>query len=93
MSQSFTADDEGAGLVSGQSRDPASSPVARAIAMTKTNLPFSFTVAWVFAVTLSVFPPITVSVLPMDPTTNRPISSPLHLSALNVGDLGRLNLS
>ena len=51
MSQSFTADDEGTGLVSGQSRD-ASSPVARTIAMIKTNLPFNFTVAWVFAVTL-----------------------------------------
>ena len=52
MSQSFTADDEGAGLVSGQSRDATSSPVARTIAMIKTNLPFNFTVAWVFAVTL-----------------------------------------
>jgi len=52
MSQSFTADDEGAGLVSGQSKDVTSSPVARTIAMIKTNLPFNFTVAWVFAVTL-----------------------------------------
>ena len=52
MSQSITADDEGTGLVSGQSRDATSSPVARTIAMIKTNLPFNFTVAWVFAVTL-----------------------------------------
>jgi equilibrative nucleoside transporter 1/2/3 len=52
MSQSFTADDEGTGLVSGRSRDAAPSPVARTIAMIKTNLAFNFTVAWVFIVTL-----------------------------------------
>lgn len=52
MSQSFTDDDEGAGLVSGRSREVASSPVARMIAMIETNLPFNFTVAWVFVVTL-----------------------------------------
>lgn len=52
LSQSFTADDEGAGLVSGQSRDATSSPVVRTIEMIKTNLPFNFTVAWVFIVTL-----------------------------------------
>jgi len=52
LSQSFTADSEGAGLVSGQSRDTAPSPVARTIAMIRTNLPFNFTVAWVFGVTL-----------------------------------------
>lgn len=54
MSQSFTADDEGAGLVSGRSRDrdAASGPATRMIAMIKTNLPFNFTVAWVFVVTL-----------------------------------------
>jgi len=54
MSQSITADDEGAGLVSGRSRDhgAASSPVARTIAMIKTNLAFNFTAAWVFVVTL-----------------------------------------
>jgi equilibrative nucleoside transporter 1/2/3 len=52
MSQSFTADDEGTGLVSGHSRDATSSPVARTIAMIRTNLAFNFTVAWTFAVTL-----------------------------------------
>jgi len=52
MSQSFTADGEGVGLVSGRSRDATPSPVARMIAMIKTNLPFNFTVAWVFIVTL-----------------------------------------
>jgi len=91
MSQSFTADDEGAGLVSGRSRDETPSPVARTIAMIKTNLAFNFTVAWVFAVTLSVFPPITVSVLPMNPTTNRLIFTSLHFFVFNVGDfIGRL---
>lgn len=49
MSQSFTVDGEGTGLVSGR---PASSPFARSIAMIKTNLPFNFTVACVFGVTL-----------------------------------------
>jgi len=51
MSSSLTAD-EGTGLVSGGSRDATSSPIARTIAMIKTNLAFNFTVAWVFIVTL-----------------------------------------
>ena len=52
LSQSFTADDEGTGLVSGRSSDVIPNSVARTIAMIKTNLAFNFTVAWVFAVTL-----------------------------------------
>ena len=52
MSQTSTVDDEGVGLVSGGSKDIASNPFARTIAMIKTNLAFNFTVAWVFAVTL-----------------------------------------
>jgi hypothetical protein len=52
MSQSLTADDEGTGLVSEQARDTAHNPVARTIAMIKTNLAFNFAVAWVFVVTL-----------------------------------------
>jgi solute carrier family 29 (equilibrative nucleoside transporter), member 1/2/3 len=39
----------------------------------------------------SVFPPITVSVLPMDPATNRLIFSSLHFFVFNLGDFsGRL---
>ena len=52
LSQSFTSDGEGAGLVSGRSRVAPPSPVARTIAMIRTNLPFNFTAAWVFTVTL-----------------------------------------
>ena len=52
LSSSFTADGEETGLVSGRSRDVTSSPIARTLAMVKTNLPFNFTVAWVFTVTL-----------------------------------------
>ena len=52
MSQNFTVDGEGTGLVSGRSKDAAPSPFARTIEMIKTNLAFNFTVAWVFAVTL-----------------------------------------
>ena len=51
MSQSFTADDDGVALASEQPRSTASSPVARAISMIKTNLPFNFAVAWTFLVT------------------------------------------
>lgn len=52
MSQSLAADDEGTGLVSGGPRDATPGPVARTIAMIKTNFAFNFTVAWVFIVTL-----------------------------------------
>ena len=51
MPQSFTAEDEGAGLVSGQSGGATSSLVSRTIAMIKANLPFTFAVAWVFVAT------------------------------------------
>ena len=52
MSQSFSVDDEGAGLVSGRLKEATPSPFARTIAMIKTNLAFNFTVAWVYVVTL-----------------------------------------
>lgn len=52
MSRSFSADDEGTGLVSGRSRDATPTPMASTLAMIKTNLPFNFAVMWVFVVTL-----------------------------------------
>ena len=52
LSQSLTADGEGASLVSGRLRDVTSSPIARTIAMVRTNLAFNFTVGWVFMITL-----------------------------------------
>ena len=52
MYQSFTDDDEGAALISTRPGDATPNPVARTIAMIKTNLPFNFAIAWVFIVTL-----------------------------------------
>ena len=49
MSQNFTVDGEGTGLVSGRSKQTA---FARMMAMIKTNLAYNFTAGWVFAVTL-----------------------------------------
>ncbi|OCH95953.1 hypothetical protein OBBRIDRAFT_787800 [Obba rivulosa] len=58
--------------------------------LAKLNLPYNFAVAYVFAITLSVFPPLTVSVRPTNPATHPLLFSTVHFLIFNVGDfLGR----
>ncbi|GJE84933.1 equilibrative nucleoside transporter 1 [Phanerochaete sordida] len=56
----------------------------------KTNVVFNFSVAYVFITTLSVFPPITLSILPTDPRTHPLLFTAIHFFVFNLGDfLGR----
>ncbi|KAI0771979.1 nucleoside transporter-domain-containing protein [Trametes elegans] len=56
----------------------------------KTNATYNIAVAGVFAVTLSVFPPITISVQPTNPQVHPLIFSAVHFLMFNLGDfLGR----
>ncbi|EMD40447.1 hypothetical protein CERSUDRAFT_148466 [Gelatoporia subvermispora B] len=60
------------------------------VRLAKLNLPYNVAVACVFAITLSVFPPLTVSVRPTNPATHPLLFSVVHFLIFNVGDfLGR----
>ncbi|KAI0356513.1 hypothetical protein OH77DRAFT_1423442 [Trametes cingulata] len=56
------------------------------IRIAKTNTVFNVAVAYVFVVTLAVFPPITVSVLPTNPSVHALIFSAVHFLMFNIGD-------
>jgi len=53
----------------------------------KSNLTYNLGVAYVFVVTLAVFPPITISIAPTNPATNPLLFSVFHFLVFNVGDL------
>ncbi|CCM03372.1 uncharacterized protein FIBRA_05502 [Fibroporia radiculosa] len=60
------------------------------VRMAKLNLPYNFAVAYVFAITLSVFPPITVSIQSTNPAMHPLLFSAIHFLIYNIGDfLGR----
>ncbi|KAI0347455.1 hypothetical protein BDW22DRAFT_1368089 [Trametopsis cervina] len=52
----------------------------------KANVIYNMAVAYVFVVTLAVFPPITISVLPTNPATHPLLFSAIHFFVFNVGD-------
>ncbi|CDO74637.1 hypothetical protein BN946_scf184325.g24 [Trametes cinnabarina] len=56
------------------------------IKIAKTNVLFNIAVAYVFVVTLAVFPPITISVLPTNPLVHPLIFSAVHFLMFNIGD-------
>ncbi|KAI0921408.1 hypothetical protein AcW1_004606 [Taiwanofungus camphoratus] len=58
--------------------------------LVKLNLPFNFSVAYVFFITLCVFPPITVSIQSVNPSTHPLLFGAVHFLMYNIGDfLGR----
>lgn len=62
--------------------------VPRLLRVFKANAPYNFAVAYVFLVTLAVFPPITASVQPANPARFSPlVFTSLHFFVFNVGDL------
>ncbi|KAI0650151.1 nucleoside transporter-domain-containing protein [Trametes meyenii] len=56
------------------------------VRVAKANGVFNVAVAYVFIVTLAVFPPITVSVLPTNPTVHPLVFSAVHFLMFNIGD-------
>ncbi|KAJ3520310.1 hypothetical protein NM688_g9182 [Phlebia brevispora] len=60
------------------------------IRVAKSNLIYNLAVAYVFIITLAVFPPITISIKPTNPATHPLVFSTVHFLVFNVGDwLGR----
>ncbi|KAM6495656.1 Nucleoside transporter domain containing protein [Amanita muscaria] len=53
----------------------------------KENIIYEFAVAYVFIITLSVFPPITTSILPTSPDIHPLLFSSIHFLVFNTGDL------
>ncbi|KZV77161.1 hypothetical protein PENSPDRAFT_645434 [Peniophora sp. CONT] len=65
---------------------PAKDTKARILDIAGRNLVYEVAVAYVFIVTLSVYPPITISVQPVHPDTNGLIFSSVHFLIFNLGD-------
>ncbi|KZT12879.1 uncharacterized protein LAESUDRAFT_640138 [Laetiporus sulphureus 93-53] len=55
--------------------------------LVRLNLPYNIAVAYVFVITLSVYPPITISVRSSNPGTHQLLFSAIHFLVYNVGDL------
>jgi len=53
----------------------------------KENIIYEFAVAYVFIITLSVFPPITTSILPTNPDIHPLLFTSIHFLVFNAGDL------
>ncbi|KAH8106313.1 nucleoside transporter-domain-containing protein [Cristinia sonorae] len=56
------------------------------IRVAKSNIVYNLAVAYVFVITLSVFPPITISIVPTNPATHPLLFSAVHFLVFNVGD-------
>ncbi|KAG6919287.1 hypothetical protein DXG01_007419 [Tephrocybe rancida] len=71
-------------------RESFTSDKKRIIRVAKANVTFELAVAYVFIVTLAVYPPITTSVQPTNPATHPLLFNAIHFLVFNVGDfLGR----
>ncbi|KAF8165080.1 nucleoside transporter-domain-containing protein [Crassisporium funariophilum] len=78
--------DERRGLISTGPSDLASDR-ANTIRVAKLNVTYEVAVAYVFVITLAVFPPITTSIQPTNPTTHPLLFSAVHFLVFNCGDL------
>ncbi|KAJ7688385.1 nucleoside transporter-domain-containing protein [Mycena rosella] len=82
--------DELRGLVS-TGRSDLSDEKGQIIRVAKANVIFEVAVAYVFVVTLAVYPAITTSILATNPNTHPLLFSALHFLVFNIGDFtGRL---
>ncbi|KAH9482484.1 Equilibrative nucleoside transporter 1 [Psilocybe cubensis] len=82
--------DEREGLVTHVSSTSAIEDTANAFRVGRANAIYEVAVAYVFIVTLAVYPPITTSVQPTNPSTHPLLFSAFHFLVFNVGDfLGR----
>ncbi|KAF7432835.1 hypothetical protein PC9H_004778 [Pleurotus ostreatus] len=77
--------DEIQGLVSGH-RHEFHDEKKRIIRVARLNVTYEVAVAYVFIVTLAVFPPITASVQTTNPTTHPLLFSAIHFLMFNIGD-------
>ncbi|KXN87949.1 Equilibrative nucleoside transporter 1 [Leucoagaricus sp. SymC.cos] len=57
------------------------------IRVAKVNIMYEVAVAYVFLITLAVFPPITTSIMPVNPETHPLLFTSIHFLVFNIGDL------
>jgi len=79
--------DELTGLVVDARRNPPTSANSRVFDVMKRNSSFMFSIAYVFAVTLAVYPAITVRVRSVNPGIHPMLFIAVHFLAFNSGDL------
>ncbi|KAI0080672.1 hypothetical protein K474DRAFT_1589283 [Panus rudis PR-1116 ss-1] len=78
---------ESANLLSGHSALASNSEKRKQILrVAKGNIVYNLAVAYVFLVTLAVFPPITISIQSTNPATHPLLFSAVHFLVFNVGD-------
>ncbi|KJA30007.1 hypothetical protein HYPSUDRAFT_81619 [Hypholoma sublateritium FD-334 SS-4] len=78
------------GLISSELASSLKIDKANAFRVAKLNMPYEVAVAYVFVVTLAVYPPITTSIRPTNPNTHPLLFSAVHFLVFNIGDfLGR----
>ncbi|KAF9452165.1 hypothetical protein P691DRAFT_756628 [Macrolepiota fuliginosa MF-IS2] len=71
-------------------RSEAGDDRRQAIRVAKANIIYEVAVAYVFLITLAVYPPITTSIMPVNPETHPLLFSSIHFLVFNIGDfLGR----
>ncbi|KAF8897201.1 nucleoside transporter-domain-containing protein [Infundibulicybe gibba] len=71
-------------------QDDASDERGQIMRIAKANVIYEIAGAYVFVVTLAVFPPITTSIRPTNPNTHPLLFSAVHFLVFNIGDfLGR----
>ncbi|TRM68483.1 nucleoside transporter-domain-containing protein [Schizophyllum amplum] len=86
-----TPDERHALVSAGPTEGSASAQIWR---VARSNVLYEIAVAYVFVVTLSVFPPITISVEPVNPSFHPLLFSAVHFLMFGLGDfIGRYMLS
>ncbi|KIJ70470.1 hypothetical protein HYDPIDRAFT_78688 [Hydnomerulius pinastri MD-312] len=86
--------EERRGLVSHGPSSAISDPKTHALRVLKENFIFMFSIAYVFVVTLAVFPTITVTIQSTNPNVHPLLFTAIHFLAFNTGDfMGRYSCS
>ncbi|KAG6833854.1 hypothetical protein H0H87_011788 [Tephrocybe sp. NHM501043] len=81
---------EASQLLTSHGRESYTTEKDRIIRVAKANIVYELAVAYVFIVTLAVYPPITTSVQPTNPATHPLLFNAIHFLVFNIGDfLGR----
>ncbi|KAK2466417.1 hypothetical protein APHAL10511_002059 [Amanita phalloides] len=79
--------EESTALISSAEVSAALQGQSRTLDVVRANITYQFAVAYVFLITLSVYPPITISILPISPRIHPLLFTSIHFLVFNIGDL------
>ncbi|KAN0081526.1 Nucleoside transporter domain containing protein [Tylopilus felleus] len=77
--------DERSGLLADNSRSPSSAPNSDIYRVFRQNLVFMFSIAYVFVVTLAIYPVVTARVRPVNPHFHPMLFTAVHFLVMNTG--------